>query len=1020
MCGILGLLFLGRLAVGKIEATKLRGEIERVRQAMASGQIGPARKDLKDLDSRWPARGEILILLGRCEESLGRPERALAAWERIPPSDPYFASAAESRGSLLINLGRYASAESCLLASLRSVAPTERYSILRTMARLFRLEGRYVEVSEVLTAAWAGAPNPSELLQDLWQNDTEPVPIDGWKVFLDAADPDDDRVWLGRARHAILVGRYDDAGSWLKRCLDRRPDDPAIWRACLDLAVAAGEGSHFWEAARRLKAESLSPGEVDVLRWWLASRGADPQAERRESARLVQTQPLQVRALERQTELVREAGDTEQAERLQRRKAEIDRVKDRIHKLVVRRIDFQEHARELAEMSAVLGRPFDQHAWSLVAGTATSPSATPTPKAPGGTVPTGAIPDLEAARTACRAASDAAMTRLLRLATPEDARNDVGALLSDRLEDLRGATALTSGQGASTSADRARSVSSSPRLHFVDDAESAGLRFVFENGRTPKWVLPETLSGGVGLIDFDGDGWLDVYCVQGGSFDASFRGKDLQSAEASEKDAGAHPGDRLFRNQRDGTFRDVTDDSGIERLTRKQGYGMGVTVGDYDNDGHSDLFLTRLDRYNLLRNRGDGTFEDATDRAGLAGVRENPTSSAFADLDGDGDLDLYVCHYIRWDPEHPTLCKNERGEYYYCDPAKYERALDLVFRNDGGRFVDVTERAGFTDPDGRGLGVVAADLDDDNRIDLYVANDGSANFLFRNRGGFRFEEDALMAGVAGSAEGGFQAGMGVAAGDLDGDGRLDLMVTNLYGEGTTLHMNQGKGFFVDRSAASGLLSATRYLLGFGIAVFDAGNDGYPDVVITNGNVNDFRPLYPFAMPTRIYEGRPGGRIEDVSDRSGPPWGIPRLGRGLAAGDLDNDGRVNFLVVAQNEPLVYFHNRSEASGHFVTFSLEGTASNRDGVGARVVVTAGGRRQVSQRVGGSSYLSACDGRLHFGLGASSSIESVEVRWPSGRQDRWSGLSPDAGYRLREGDAAPTPLIGFSGSGGRQPGR
>ncbi len=540
------------------------------------------------------------------------------------------------------------------------------------------------------------------------------------------------------------------------------------------------------------------------------------------------------------------------------------------------------------------------------------------------------------------------------------------------------------------------------RLHFVDDAEVRGLRFVFDNGRTSTCLLPESLSGGVGLVDFDGDGWLDVYCVQGGSLMAGTPAGNTPAVE---------PGDRLFRNQGDGTFRDVTRQSGIERLAWGRGYGQGITVGDYDNDGHPDLFITRLLRYDLFRNRGDGTFEDATERQGLAGARENPTSSAFADLDNDGDLDLYVCHYVRWNPDHPTICKNESGECFYCDPAKYERAVDHVFRNDRGRFVDVTESAGFTDPDGHGLGVVAADVDDDNRIDLFVANDGTANYLFRNKGGFHFEDDGLTAGVAGSAQGGYQAGMGVAAADLDGDGRLDLLVTNLYLEGTTLYHNLGQGMFADRSATSGILHSTRYLLGFGIGVIDATNDGRPDVVITNGNMNDFRPLYPYAMPTRLYEGRAGGRLVDVSDQAGPPWAVPRLGRGLATGDLDNDGRADLLVMGQNEPLAYFHNQTEAPGHFVTFRLEGTDSNRDGVGARVVVSTAQGRQVSQRLGGGSYLSACDGRLMFGLGASTLIQSVEVRWPSGRLDRWTDLTADTGYLIREGDALIKPLAGFS---------
>ena len=424
--------------------------------------------------------------------------------------------------------------------------------------------------------------------------------------------------------------------------------------------------------------------------------------------------------------------------------------------------------------------------------------------------------------------------------------------------------------------------STAPTPLFRDDAESVGLRFLFDNGQTPQHLLPETMSGGVGLIDYDGDGWLDVYCVQGGPL-VSEAGPPGQAVDSS---------DRLFRNRGDGTFEDVTEETGLQRLLRDRGYGLGVAVGDYDNDGRPDLFLTRLRTYVLLHNRDGRTFDDVTERAGLAGPRDNPTSAAFADLDHDGRLDLYVCHYMLWDPEHPRLCKSDKGEYFYCDPSKVEPAPDHVYRNLGGRFTEVTGSAGFVDPSGRGLGVVAADVNGDNLVDLFVSNDGTANYLFLNRGGFHFEESALTSGVAGNAGGGYQAGMGVACGDLDGDGLPDLMVTNFYGEGATLYRNLGHDLFTDASGATGLGLASRYLLGFGVGLADVGNRGRLDVLVTNGHVNDNRPYYPYAMPARLYENRPvdgGFKLVDISDRAGELWQVARVGRGLAAGDLDNDG-----------------------------------------------------------------------------------------------------------------------------------
>jgi hypothetical protein len=332
-----------------------------------------------------------------------------------------------------------------------------------------------------------------------------------------------------------------------------------------------------------------------------------------------------------------------------------------------------------------------------------------------------------------------------------------------------------------------------------------------------------------------------------------------------------------------------------------------------------------------------------------------------------------------------------------------------LFRNDGGRFVDVTAEAGIVDSDGRGLGVVAADLDADGRIDLYVANDGTANFLYRNQGGLRFDEVALETGAAGSAMGGYQAGMGIACGDLDGDGHLDLAVTNYFGESTTLYQNLGGGLFADRSAATGLAAASRYRLGFGVAFLDADADGRLDLLTVNGHIADERPEVPYAMPAQLLRGGPRDRLTDISAEAGPPFQVSRLGRALAVGDLDNDGRADAIVLGHEGPLAYFHNQGPC-GHSISIHLEGTASNRDAVGARVTVTVRGRRQTAWRTGGGSYQSASDPRLHFGLGTAVQVDALEVVWPSGWVDHFGPLAADAGYRLRERAAEPKPLFGW----------
>jgi enediyne biosynthesis protein E4 len=1000
LAALLLLIVSGTACALLIRQRSLQADLAEARAAFAAGHHALASDRLARLSERWTNDGEVYLLLGESElerarnqpsdrktEAQAAAAAALAAWSKVPPASHYFGRACLLRATHLINTGRYTPAEETLTAALADPRVAPRYELERALNRLYRFQGRFEEVREIVRGSWSHSPTPAVDLKELWTLDHSAMPVEAWKRALDAADGDDDRVWLGRATVAITTGNWGEAAPWLERCLSRRPDDPAVWRARLELAVGASDEAGFWSAVDHLQAAQFDAPAVLKLRAWLMALHRDQAAQERELRALVAVDPANTKALERLAVLMVPLGRAKESEDWHRRKAEVDRAHDKYRKAMFDGDDLSSRAEMLAALATTLGRTFDSQAWAILAD---SQLRDPAPMAAGSpTVAVSPIPGRLTARAAELSAPYAFGTR---------ERSRAGPALADQLVALRPADARAVSAAGPKRVDASRA---SP--DFVDDADKAGLRFVFDNGKTPQHLLPETMSGGLGLIDFDGDGWYDVYCVQGGPLHAL----PAATAESGEP---AHC-DRLFRNRGDGTFVDVTEASGLARIARLGGYGLGVTVGDYDNDGHADLFVSRLTSYGLYRNRGDGTFEDVTQRAGLAGVRDNPTSAAFADLDNDGDLDLYVCHYMKWDPHDPRLCRNDNGDYFYCDPSKVPAAPDHLFRNDGGRFVDVTDSSGCKETGGRGLGVVAADLDDDNRLDLYVANDGTANYLFRNLGGFHFEEVALQSGVAGSAAGGYQAGMGVACGDLDGDGKPDLMVTNFYGEGTTLYQNLGEGLFADRSAASGIGLATRYLLGFGIAMADVTNDGLLDVMITNGHVNDNQRFYLYAMPSRLYENRPDGRLVDVSARAGAPWDVMRVGRGLAAGDLDNDGRIDALILAQNDPVAYFHNQTAHVGHFVTLRLEGTKSHRDAIGARVTLTAAGRRWVSQRQGGGSYQSASDPRLHFGLGKSDRAESIEVHWPGGRVDRFKDVAADTGYLVREGEAILLPLAGFA---------
>ena len=935
-----------------VELREARAEIDR-------GHLGPARQRLVRLLGARPGAlgGRADYWLGICEALRGDPDAALSAFDRVPDDFRFDPKGAHLKAAACLERGRIRDAEACLEAVIDREGPSTP-EVRDLLIRVEQVQVRFEDAGALLRDGLGTSEDPIAALKLLGDLGRGGLPVDGLRDALDEAGqmaPEDDRVWLGKGRLAILTGHWDVAAGWLRRCLEARPDPP-VWEAWLDYARGAGLPEQAIRALEHLGPEDLGPADRLSAHAWIAGRRGDIESEHSALTRLLAIDPGASDAMERLAALALGRGETDRAIDLRERKAAFDHALDRYR----RRLLDAESLRSASDRVAMaglaerLGLLAEAGAWFKLA----RESAPEDPEIP------------EAIDRLDRAVAE---RRTLAIRA-------------------RAATIESVGEAPAETVPGPESPIEVPR--FVDRGLESGLRFTYDNGATPFHQLPEPLGGGVALLDFDLDGWLDVYAVQGGPF--------------PPRDDRRSGGDRLFRNLGDGTFEDVTEASGIAGF--EQGYGFGVASGDIDNDGDPDLFVTRWRSYALYRNRGDGTFEDITEAMGLGGDRDWPTSVAFADLDNDGDLDLFVCHYAEWDAQDPRLCRDASTHAYVsCNPLECRARPDHLFRNVGGRFEDVTEEAGIVDLDGRGLGVVAADLDEDGLVDLYVANDMTANACWRNLGGLRFEEVAARAGLAGNADGGYQAGMGVAAGDLDGDGRIDLLVTNFYGESTTFYKNLGAGLFLDQTGAIGLATASRHLLGFGVVLFDANNDARLDLATANGHINDHRPNFPFAMPAQLMLGMPGGRLDDVSERAGDPWSTPRIGRGLASGDLDNDGRVDLVFQGHGQPLADLRNISDG-GHFLVLELEGTASQRDAIGAVVDLRIGDRHLSAQRTGGGSYQSSSSPRLHFGLGDATAIDDVQVTWPSGQVDHYRDLLPDAGYCLREGDPMPVGLIGY----------
>jgi hypothetical protein len=530
-----------------------------------------------------------------------------------------------------------------------------------------------------------------------------------------------------------------------------------------------------------------------------------------------------------------------------------------------------------------------------------------------------------------------------------------------------------------------------PGTWFVDVTDEVGLDFIHETGASGGLHLPEIVSAGAALFDFDGDGDLDVYLTSGNF--------SIESGPAP-----ARPVNRLFRQQADGTLTDATDASGLG----DPGYGIGVAVADVDNDGDSDVYLTNFGRDRLYLNRGDGSFEDATDAANIR-VDGFSCSATFCDFDLDGFLDLYVTQYVRYDPEQ--YCRNSSGQADYCSPRAFNPAHDVLLHNEGdGTFTDVSGPAGLHRTAGAGLGVVCEDFDDDGLPDFYAANDQYPNHLWINRGDGAFEERALLLGAAYNLEGRAEAGMGVVTADLDGDQDLDLFVTHLGGQTNTLYGNLGGGMFEDDTGAAGLAQSSLLYTGFGTVALDVELDGDLDLLVANGKA--FRgAAYPdaavpepwsfFAEPNLFYRNRGAGRFEPEPDLAAQLTRPVEVSRALAMGDIDDDGDLDVLMANAQGPARLFRNEAPRAGRWLIVRAIDPRVERYAIGAQLTVVAGPRRFVRSVTRGFSYLSSNDPRAHFGLGDATQVDRIEVRWPDGLLEVFGASAVDRVVTLLRGE-------------------
>jgi tetratricopeptide (TPR) repeat protein len=941
---------------------------------LADGGDRPAAAALLDeLLRRNPEHSYALLLRGQLARESGDRVAAGRFWRRVPDRPSSLAAKARFlEGTLLLEVHRAHDAEAAFSkATELDPAMTEPHEAL------FRLYAVQLRAADIRRESLAIRRSRRWRLSEVYQlvnatgeavNREEAIPQ--LEQFT-AADPDDILSHVALGRYYLLDDRPAEAVAVLRCALERRRDDPSIRGFLAEALLKQSDLAGARDVLRGTPARRDSP--QPLWRSYGLCLAADGQWRaasaclRRAVAMHPDDRPTVVQlacALER-------AGNAGEAARVWDRAQRLVQLKAALFRFVQapeNRPDVSLSALMVAgETLMQLGRLDEAVAFfeQVLASDSRWPDA--------------ARKHEEALRLQRRALAEQDS------AGPEEFLESAIATVAELFDDGPMARRVVS--EVDTQA---------PLIRFADRHRESGVDFQYANGAAGGKYLLETTGGGVAVLDYDGDGWPDLFFPQGGSL-------PLAPADAADADG-------LYRNSGDGTFCEVAPAAGLN----DNQYSQGCAAGDFDNDGFTDLAIANCGTNVLYRNNGDGTFTDVTAASGIGGKHWS-TSLGWGDLNGDGNLDLYVVNYVT---HHLQPCRNRAGANSVCHPQIFDAEPDALYVSRGdGTFEEGLQQAGMASPHGRGLGLLIADFNDDGWQDVYVANDANPSFLFENLGPHpngipRFAEVGFPSGTAVNSAGNATAAMGIACADLDGDGRLDLYVTNFHHEADLLFLNRGGLLFEDAAQRAGLVDSTKPMLGWGTQAIDVDLDGKPEIFLTNGHLDDRRSEgVPWKMPPQLLYNLGAGRFCDISRACGEFFRGEYLGRGVARLDWNRDGRPDLVVVHQDRPVALLQNETESTGHFLVVELHGVRGNRDAIGARLRVTAGGSTQVVEVCGGDGYCATNDRRQVIGLASAENVSDLVVTWPGGREVRWTNLPGDVMVTLIEGQPLHFLAVGRS---------